>query len=137
VGELVRAFNMIVTAAQSGGGSGNGESGPFGGNGADTYGTPPNGASPPPGEDRPPEQGQVRFGSNSNQEFHVFRHLENAGLDREAVKDAIERDLSRLFGSLRNGLYNGRVTVNGVDIDYAAFKFPDGRINVGRITPPR
>jgi filamentous hemagglutinin len=51
---VLRIYEVIITTAQSARSGGSG-SGPTGGNGADTYGTPPNGASPPPeGDGRNP-----------------------------------------------------------------------------------
>lgn len=79
----------------------------------------------------------MRFGKDANQESHAFRHVDKAGLDRGAVRDAIKEDLSKVGNSLKDGLYNGRVNVNGTQVDYAAYKFSDGTINVGRISPPR
>ena len=94
------------------------------------------GAAPPPdGGDN--DKDKVRFGKNANQESHAFRHVDEAGLDRGAVRDSIKQDLSKVGDSLKEGLYNGRVNVNGTQVDYAAYKFPDGTINVGRITPPK
>ncbi len=77
---------------------------------------------------------KLRFGNNDNQVSHAFRHVDDAGLDRGAVRDAISNDLSNLGPSLSDGLYKGQVNVGGVDIDYVAYKLPDGTINVGRIT---
>jgi len=97
---------------------------------ADTKGSPPGG----PDDDK--GKVVVRFGRNANQESHAFRHIDEVGLDRGAVRDAIQNDLTEKGTSLKDGLYNGRVNVNGVDVDYAAYKLPDGTINVGRITTP-
>lgn len=36
-----------------------------------------------------------------------------------------------------NGLNKGTVNVNGVPVDYHAFRLPDGTVNIGRITGPR
>ena len=93
------------------------------------------GAAPPPDGDNN-EKEKVRFGKNENQEYHAFRHVDEAGLDRQAVRDSIKQDLSRVGDSLKEGLYEGRVSVNGTQVDYNAYKFADGSINVGRITTP-
>ena len=37
----------------------------------------------------------------------------------------------------QTGGFTSWVTVNGTRLDYSAYRFPDGSINVGRITPPR
>ncbi|WP_250454533.1 hypothetical protein [Caballeronia sp. ATUFL_M2_KS44] len=79
----------------------------------------------------------IQFGRVENQVSHTFRHIEAAGFDRDVVQSAIQTDLSRLADSIPQGQYIGSVTVNGVKLDYSAFKLPDGTINVGRITPPR
>ena len=83
------------------------------------------------------EEVAVQFGKVENQISHTFRHVEKAGFDRAVVQDAIKQDLSKAVGSLSGGQYNGSVVVNGIKLDYSAFKLPDGTINVGRITPPR
>lgn len=79
----------------------------------------------------------IQFGKVENQVSHTFRHIEAAGFDRQVVESAIKQDLSKAAESLSKGQYNGSVVVNGTKLDYSAFKFPDGTINVGRITPPR
>lgn len=77
---------------------------------------------------------EIRFGNNANQDYHAFRHIEEAGLDKQAIKNAIEKDLSHVKDSLPGGLKKGTVEVGGKTVDYHAFKLPDGTINVGRIT---
>jgi RHS repeat-associated protein len=83
------------------------------------------------------ENGIVRFGKDASQESHAFRHIDAAGLDRGVVRNAIEKDISSRASSMKDGLNNDRVNVNGTQVDYASYKFPDGTINVGRITIPR
>jgi hypothetical protein len=78
--------------------------------------------------------GGIRFGNNPNQEYHTFRHLEEAGIDKQAAADAITKDLSGKAESLPQGLTKGQVNVGGRTLDYNAYKLPDGTINVGRIT---
>ena len=77
---------------------------------------------------------EIQFGNNPNQDYHTFRHIEEAGLDKKAVRQAIEKDLSGVKDSLPNGLKKGTVTVGGKTVDYHAFKLSSGVINVGRIT---
>jgi hypothetical protein len=48
----------------------------------------------------------------------------------EAVRDA----LAGKEDALPQGLTKGEVNVGGRTLDYHAYKFPDGTINVGRIT---
>ncbi|MFC0400659.1 hypothetical protein [Paraburkholderia rhizosphaerae] len=78
----------------------------------------------------------IQFGRVENQVSHTFRHVEAAGFDRQVVQNAIQKDLLRVTASLPQGQYTGSVIVDGVKLDYSAFKLPDGTINVGRITPP-
>lgn len=76
----------------------------------------------------------IQFGKVENQVNHTFRHVVKAGFNRQAVQDAIQYDLQKIGNALPEGQYNGSVTVNGVKLEYSAFKLPDGVINVGRIT---
>jgi len=76
----------------------------------------------------------IRFGNNANQEYHTFRHVEEAGINKQAAADAITKDLAGKAESLPQGLTKGQVEVGGRTLDYNAYKLPDGMINVGRIT---
>jgi RHS repeat-associated protein len=76
----------------------------------------------------------VKFGSNPNQDYHTFRHVEDAGVDKQAAEKAIREDLAGKEDSLPHGLTKGRVNVGGKTLEYNAYKLPDGTINVGRIT---
>jgi len=78
--------------------------------------------------------GGIRFGNNPNQEYHTFRHVEEAGIDKAAAADAINKDLAGKAESLPQGLTKGQVSVAGRTLEYNAYKLPDGTINVGRIT---
>lgn len=78
--------------------------------------------------------GGIRFGNNPNQEYHTFRHVEAAGIDKQAAADAITNDLAGKAESLPQGLTKGEVNVGGKTLEYNAYKLPDGTINVGRIT---
>jgi hypothetical protein len=78
--------------------------------------------------------GQVKFGSNANQSYHTFRHLEEAGIDKQAAENAIRNDLAGKEASLPQGLTTGQVNVEERVLQYNAYKLPDGTINVGRIT---
>lgn len=79
----------------------------------------------------------INFGEVENQISHTFRHIEAIGLDRSVVKDAISSDLGKIASSPSMSLYNGFVIVNGIRLDYVAYRLPDGTINIGGITPPR
>jgi RHS repeat-associated protein len=76
----------------------------------------------------------VKFGNNANQSYHTFRHVEEAGIDKQAAESAIRNDLAGKGASLPQGLTKGQVSVQGKVLQYNAYKLPDGIINVGRIT---
>jgi hypothetical protein len=80
--------------------------------------------------------GVIRFGNNPNQDYHTFRHIVDAGMDRAAVQAAIEADLAANTSAITAGLNARSITVAGQQITYHAFKLPSGVINVGRITLP-
>ena len=75
----------------------------------------------------------VQFGRTANQVYHTFRHLQEAGVNVEAAKDAILNDIAAK-GTLPQGLASGTVNVGGRSLTYNAFKLADGTINVGRVT---
>ncbi|MFK0379911.1 filamentous hemagglutinin N-terminal domain-containing protein [Pandoraea sp. NPDC090278] len=79
----------------------------------------------------------VQFGANKNQTDHAFRHVIDGGYDAAAVQKSVSDDLGKIGKMIPEGLYNGTVFVDGVEFNYSAFKFPNGKINVGRITSPR
>jgi len=75
----------------------------------------------------------VSFGRNSNQDHHVWRHVEDElGMNRQDVQRAVVADLPPIT-NLSNGLNVRYVTVGGVRLQYNAFKLPDGTVNIGRI----
>ncbi|PRD40391.1 hypothetical protein C5748_27270, partial [Phyllobacterium phragmitis] len=75
----------------------------------------------------------VSFGRNANQDYHVWRHVEDElGMSRQRVQDAVVADLLPA-GNLSSGLNVRFVTIDGVRLQYNAFKLPDGTINIGRI----
>ena len=76
----------------------------------------------------------IQFGNNPNQIYHAFRHTDDLGLDRESVKKAVIADLSKCANQVPNGKpFNQKITVNGIDLQYTAFKLKNGTLNVGRI----
>jgi len=79
-------------------------------------------------------ESKVKFGNNPNQEHHTFRHVEEAGIDKQAAEQAIRNDLAGNESTLPQGLTTRQVTVSGRTLQYNAFKLPGGTINVGRIT---
>lgn len=80
---------------------------------------------------------EVSFGRNGNQLFHTFRHVEDAGLNREAVRRAVQTDLRVSASRIEAGKpFNQTISVDGTQVTYTAFRLEDGSINVGRITLP-
>ncbi|WP_345891761.1 hemagglutinin repeat-containing protein [Burkholderia sp. Tr-860] len=79
----------------------------------------------------------IQFGANDNQSSHTFRHVIGRGYDANAVQSAVTDNLNKIGASLPQGQYTGTVVVNGTTFNYSSYKFPNGTINVGRITPPR
>ena len=75
----------------------------------------------------------VSFGRNANQDYHVWRHIEDElGMSRQRVQDAVVADLPQV-ADLSFGLNVRFVTVDGVRLQYNAFRLPDGTVNIGRI----
>ena len=79
-------------------------------------------------------KGKVRFGKNANQEYHAFRHVKRAGINKKAAENAIRTDIASKEINLKPGQNIGSVNIDGKTLEYNAFKLPDGTINVGRIT---
>src|SRR5215831_12155592 len=78
----------------------------------------------------------VRFGTDENQVHHTFRHTDQLGLNRDAISNAIRADLAQRGPISPGANMTGNVIVGGVTLEYRAFAFADGTINVGRITGP-
>ncbi|HEX7910419.1 MAG TPA: DUF6531 domain-containing protein [Paraburkholderia sp.] len=81
---------------------------------------------------------EVDWGRNDNQLYHTFRYLEGKNIPVQPVKDAITADLEEAIATLP--LREGRtrtVEVDGVVIDYVAFKTGPNSVRVGSIRPPR
>jgi hypothetical protein len=68
-------------------------------------------------------------------QYHTWRHIDNAGIDRSTIQNMIESDLEKQ--QAQPGLNIRNFTVRGQQWQYNAFKFNDGTINVGRISPLR
>nr|WP_242618417.1 RHS repeat-associated core domain-containing protein [Edaphobacter modestus] len=113
VGGVAGGTAAMSMCPGAGGGSGAGGSGGSGGSG---------------------RSNKVRFGNNANQDYHTFRHVEDAGINRQSAESAIRNDLAGKENSLPQGLTTGEVSVGGKILRYNAFKLQDGTINVGRIT---
>jgi RHS repeat-associated protein len=78
----------------------------------------------------------ISFGQTDNQVYHGARHLIEGGYDVPPTQALIRRDIQQNVPSTSGG-FTGSVNLNGTQINYSAYKFPNGTINVGRITPPR
>ena len=83
-----------------------------------------------------PRRSAIRFGADENQVFHMFRHVDELGLDRNAVSDAIQADVVRQGPISLGANITGKISVVGVTLEYRAFGLADGTVNVGRITRP-
>jgi len=106
---------------------------------ADTYGTPPNGASPPPEN----EESEKRRSNNidvSGVERHSGSRLAEEGISTQEAKSAVLKDIERRttegsFNVSTSRSVSYRTLVNGKEIEYRVFRLPDGRINVGTVFP--
>jgi filamentous hemagglutinin len=127
---------------------------------ADTYGTPPNGASPPPeGKDKETdatktvrnqgEPNEVTVYEKNGQTVqmntghgmgraHVTGDLANTGLTQAEVEGEILKDVVQNSSSLprtANNVPIRTINVNGIDIGYRAFIGPNNRIYVSTYFP--
>jgi hypothetical protein len=75
---------------------------------------------------------RVRLGRDENQRQHALRYALAACLDALAVQRAIELNLEGV--SLSQGLNKRDLLFGATLLCHHAFKFPDGDVNVGRIT---
>lgn len=76
----------------------------------------------------------IEFGRTGNQISHTFRHTDAVGLDQLEVRLAILAHLQLMEDAMPVGAYTGNVQVKGASLEYRAYRFNDGIINVGRIT---
>ena len=97
---------------------------------------PPFFASEEGGDNSAGGTGDIQFGRNQNQIDHAFRHTDRLRLSRDRVQQEILRDIAERT-DIVDGLNQGTVNVDGVPVDYHAFRLPNGTINIGRITGPR
>jgi len=78
--------------------------------------------------------GLVQFGKDANQNYHAFRHVEELGLNKTAVENAVKTDLQNISSTMVSGKpYDQIISVSGIKLQYTAYKLPDGTINIGRI----
>lgn len=76
----------------------------------------------------------VSFGRNPNQVFHTFRHIEQIGMSRASTSRVISSDLARVAKSVAPGTSITRtISIGSIRIEYRAYKFGDGTMNVGSI----
>ncbi len=76
----------------------------------------------------------IQFGETENQIYHTFRHIDALGIDRSVVESSIESHLRSVSSQIVEGQpFNQIIEVSGQQIQYTAFKLPNGIINVGRI----
>jgi RHS repeat-associated protein len=76
----------------------------------------------------------MQFGRVPNQIYHTFRHVDEEGLCRESVADAIAAELTRLGNDVPVGTAQAvTVTLEGKTIIAQAYRLDSGVINVGRI----
>ncbi len=74
------------------------------------------------------------FGRTPNQVYHTFRHIDELGISRPAVRSAVQSDLNAISSSMQTGqAINRTVVVGGQKLQYTVFRLPDGNLNIGRI----
>lgn len=76
----------------------------------------------------------IQFGNNTNQIYHVFRHIDDLGLDRNIVKQTVQKDFLKKTNQVIPGKpFNSVIEVGGHKLQYTVFKLPNGKYNIGRI----
>lgn len=79
-------------------------------------------------------QPRVNFGRNSNQVYHTFRHIDDLGISRASVQNAVHADLRQIAPSIRVGqTVNRVVSVDGESLQYTVYRLSSGELNIGRI----
>ncbi|MBQ9357832.1 MAG: VCBS repeat-containing protein [Prevotella sp.] len=79
----------------------------------------------------------IVFGNNENQTYHAFRHTDALSLEREIVINAIKTDIAQINDIPQGHTIIRIIKVNGIELQYNAYKLNDGTINVGRIHKTR
>lgn len=83
-------------------------------------------------------QETIRFGKGANQVYHTFRHIEEEGLLRSVVEDAIIRDfVPRTNMVVANQPFNRTIIIQNKAVTYTAFRISKEVINIGRIVVER
>lgn len=76
----------------------------------------------------------VTFGRNPNQVSHTFRHIKEIGMNTASASRVISADLAKAAKSVAAGTSVTRTVVIGsIRVEYRAYKFSDGTMNVGSI----
>lgn len=70
------------------------------------------------------------FGSTSEQVWHATRHIEAKGLNVQAIKAAIIKDLKPASSYTAVVRITWTVIVNSVEVSYRGVKLPNGKINM-------
>ena len=73
----------------------------------------------------------IQFGGNSNQKYHAWRHIDDVGIDKNVVRNAILKDINS--GNAQFGVGVNSIVVNGRTINYSLAKIPSGKLNIGSI----
>lgn len=82
---------------------------------------------------------EINWGKDANQINHTFRHLDEKGISRQPVIDAITKDVAENSGATL-AVGDGEtfyVTVDGMQIGYSAYRQSADVVRVGSIRPPR
>ncbi|WP_200934343.1 hemagglutinin repeat-containing protein, partial [Variovorax sp. Root318D1] len=132
--QFVQGIMQSTVNAATGGGGGDG-TGPTGGNGADTYGTPPNGASPPPDGDKNQNEKQI----DERNARHIFReadgHLRDTPTNRQLLEDVANNPRNDLGTDKWGNSWHASLDSNGNQVWVQS---RGGRIiNGGINNPPR
>ena len=76
----------------------------------------------------------IVFGQNGNQAYHTFRHIDKINLSQDVVRRIIINDLKNKHSQTIPGKpFNQTVKIGNYNLQYTAYKLPNGKINIGRI----
>jgi hypothetical protein len=84
-----------------------------------------------------PDKSAINWGKNESQISHTYRHTDKVGIPREPINEAIMRDVAEHSGSqlaVGEG-HTFSVTVNGVTIEYSAYRQAPDLVRVGSLRP--
>jgi hypothetical protein len=77
-----------------------------------------------------------KAGATTFQTQHYAPRLEAAGVSVTKAETAVLNHITPLIDKLTPGAsFGGRITVDGVRVEYRAFVFADGRVNIGTLFP--